>query len=41
MFDRLVYFWLPALFVVFCGLVLLPRTSAPVIRFVSEMLHWF
>ena len=38
MFDRLVYIWMPLLFLAVCGLVLLPQTSAQVIRFVMELL---
>ncbi len=40
MLDRLLYRWLPLLFVVFCILALLPGTSAPLMRYIVKLLHY-
>ena len=39
MSDRVVYIWMPLLFLLICGLVLLPQTSNRVIRFVVDLLY--
>ena len=39
MSDRLVHLWMPLLFLVVCGLILLPQTSAKVIHLVVDLLY--
>ncbi len=41
MFDRIVHFWVPLMFVAVCVLAVMPRTSGVVIRFVVDLLHRF
>jgi hypothetical protein len=39
MFDRLVHFWMPVLFLVLCELILLPQTSARVMQMAIDVLY--
>ncbi|MHB1037571.1 MAG: hypothetical protein ACYC35_07540 [Pirellulales bacterium] len=41
MFDRIIYRWIPALFLVLILLILIPSTSAPILRFVQQILMWY
>jgi hypothetical protein len=39
MIDRLLYRWIPVLFVIVGLLIVLPRTSPQVIRLVTDLIH--